>query len=136
MKVFFDGGCHPNPGPMEAAVVIRGKAHVRLGLGTGDNNQAEWLALLLGLELATAAGLQDVTFVGDSTVVVEQAWGRWRCTSPQLEEYLAAFRAGAAAIPRLRLRQVQRAKNLAGIVLARRRDPAARQAAIVTDAGQ
>lgn len=92
MKVFFDGGCHPNPGPMEAAVVIRGAAHVRIGLGTGDNNQAEWLALLFALELATAAGMQDVTFIGDSTLVVEQARGRWRCTSPQLEGYLAAFR--------------------------------------------
>ena len=28
LKVYFDGGCRPNPGPIEAAVVLRGAVHV------------------------------------------------------------------------------------------------------------
>ena len=120
MTFYFDGGCRPNPGPMEAAVVIAGTVHLRDGLGIGDNNQAEWLALLFAAELAGAAGATDVLFVGDSTLVVEQARGRWRCRSPQLQPYVTAFAAAVSAIPRVRLKQVARSKNLAGIALARR----------------
>ena len=120
LTLFFDGGSQPNPGLIETAVVVRGVAHFRDYDRHGDNNEAEWLALLQAVELAAAAGATDVLFVGDSTVVVEQARGRWRCRSPQLQPYLAAFAAAAAAIPRVRLRQVPRSKNLAGIALARR----------------
>ncbi|AHE53340.1 hypothetical protein NX02_08080 [Sphingomonas sanxanigenens DSM 19645 = NX02] len=120
MTFYFDGGCRPNPGPMEAAVVVGGSVHLRDGLGIGDNNQAEWLALLFAAELAVAAGATDVLFVGDSTLVVEQARGRWRCRSAQLQPYVAAFGVAAAGISRVRLKQVPRSKNLAGIALARR----------------
>lgn len=117
---FFDGGCRPNPGPMEAAVVSRGQSYYRDDLGSGDNNQAEWIALLYAVELAVAGGASDALFIGDSTLVIEQARGSWRCRSPHLQPYVAAFRDAAASIPRVRLRQVPRSKNLAGIALARR----------------
>lgn len=119
---FFDGGCRPNPGPMEVAVVTRGQTHIRDGLGVGDNNQAEWLALLFAVELALAQGASDALFVGDSTLVVEQARGRWRCRSAHLQPCLEAFAAAVAGIPRVRFRQLPRSRNLAGIALARRRD--------------
>jgi ribonuclease HI len=53
-------------------------------------------------------------------VVVGQASGRRPCHSAHLRPLLARFRLAAAAIPRVRLRQVSRSKNLAGIALARR----------------
>jgi ribonuclease HI len=116
---FFDGGCRPNPGPMEAAVVSRGRAHIRTDLGHGDNNEAEWLALLYAIELAQAASAGDVLLIGDSALVVEQARGQ-RCRSPHLQPYLDRFRIAAAGFARVRLKQVPRSKNLAGIALARR----------------
>lgn len=117
---FFDGGARPNPGPMEAAVVSRGGAHFRDDLGHGDNNQAEWLALLFAVELAAAEDASSAIFIGDSMLVVQQASGAWPCRSPQLRPYLAAFRQAASALPGHWLRQVPRSKNLAGIALARR----------------
>ena len=117
---FFDGGCRPNPGVMEAAVFSRGRTYFRDNLGVGDNNQAEWLALLFAVEIAVAQGVSDVLFVGDSALVVEQASGRWPCRSPQLQSYLAAFGQASATLPRFRLKHVSRGKNLAGIALARR----------------
>jgi ribonuclease HI len=121
--LYFDGGCRPNPGPMEVAAVLRGRAFFREDLGTGDNNEAEWLALLHALELAIEAGATDVLLVGDSTLVIEQASGRWPCRSPQLRPYLDRFRQIAPRIPVLRMRQVPRSRNLAGIALARRNMP-------------
>jgi ribonuclease HI len=118
---FFDGGCRPNPGPMEIAVVSRGQTYIREDLGSGDNNQAEWLALLFAVELATAQGSPDPVFAGDSMLVVQQAMGIWRCRSSQLEPYLAAFQTAVGGLPRVRVRHVRRSKNLAGFALARRR---------------
>ncbi|QAY77569.1 reverse transcriptase-like protein [Sphingosinicella sp. BN140058] len=117
MKIFFDGGCHPNPGTIDVAVVLRGQSHIRTTIATGDNNDAEWRALLFALELALAAGLDDVRFVGDSKLVIDQAAGRLPCRSAHLRDFCDEFRTRAAAIPRLRLTHVRRAQNLAGIAL-------------------
>jgi ribonuclease HI len=117
---FFDGGCRPNPGRMEAAVVSRGRSWFHDDLGIGDNNEAEWTALLRAVDLAISAGIRDALFIGDSVLVIAQASGLQPCRSPQLKPYLGAFNAAAAAIPRIRLRQVPRSKNLAGIALASR----------------
>lgn len=121
-KFFFDGGSRPNPGPMEVAVVVGGTVHIR-DLGAGDNNEAEWLALLAAVELATAAGETEVLFLGDSTLVVAQASGTAPCRSGHLQAYLAAFRKAVAALPSWRVRYVPRSQNLAGIALARRNEP-------------
>jgi ribonuclease HI len=116
----FDGGSRPNPGPMEIAVVVHGEAHFRDDIGNGDNNEAEWLALLFAVELAAAAHIRDVRFVGDSSLVIQQASGASPCRSAQLKPYLAAYLQAITAFERVRLRHVPRSKNLAGIALARR----------------
>ncbi|WP_375402131.1 reverse transcriptase-like protein [uncultured Sphingomonas sp.] len=121
LPVFFDGGCRPNPGAMELAVVLGGRTYRRADLGEGDSNEAEWLALLHAVGLAAAAGGRDVVFVGDSALVIGQARGTQRCRDPRLQVHLDAFHAAVAAIPRHRFRQVPRSRNLAGIALARSR---------------
>ena len=121
LTVWFDGGCRPSPGPMETAVVLRGKTHIRTELGEGDNNLAEWLALLHAVDLAAAVGADDVLFVGDSVMVVEQALGRQRCRDERLRMCRDAFLAATAGIGRLHLKSVRRSKNLAGIALERAR---------------
>ncbi len=119
VRVFFDGGCRPNPGPVETAVVAGGVVHVRKDHGAGDNNDAEWLACLDALRVARDAGLGDVILIGDSTLVVQQASGVLRGVPPRFQAYLDRFHAEAAGFDRLRIRYIRRAQNLAGIALAR-----------------
>lgn len=116
----FDGGSRPNPGPMEIAVVVGGKAYFRDDIGSGDNNEAEWLALLFAVELANASQARDVRFIGDSTLVIRQASGAWPCRSAQLQPHLTTFKQAVTAFDRVVLRHVPRSKNLAGIALAQR----------------
>lgn len=122
MKIFFDGGCRPNPGPLHTAVVAGGRSWLRGldgELGEGDNNEAEWLAVLHALEIAASMALHDVTLLGDSAVVVNQARGIAPCRSARLRERLAAFHVLKAGFDRVRLRRINRSQNLAGIALER-----------------
>jgi ribonuclease HI len=119
-RIFFDGGARPNPGAIEVAAVLRGVPHIRTDLGQGSNSDAEWLALIHAAGIAAALGLNDVEFVGDSTLVVRQAQGIGKCRTPGLRAHLSVFRATIEPIARVRLRYVPRARNLAGIALAAR----------------
>lgn len=121
LKIFFDGGCRPNPGAMETAVVARGTVHIDRELGHGTNNDAEWLALIAAMRVAQALGARDCVLLGDSTLVVGQATGRAKCRGAALQAHLATFRALAATMPPVRIRYIRRAQNLAGIALDRSR---------------
>jgi ribonuclease HI len=117
IKIFFDGGCRPNPGRMETAGVARGITYHRPDFGTGSNNDAEWLALLHAVEVAQSIGARDVVLQGDSTLVVEQANGRAKCRSPEFQVYLEKFQTVAREFDRIRIRKIPRTQNLAGIAL-------------------
>ena len=119
MKVYFDGACRPNPGPMMTAVVAGGRLFRRDDLGCGDNNDAEWLALLHALEAARTLGLAEVTLLGDSAMVVNQVNGATRRRSARFAARLAQFETGASAFDRIRVRRIGRSQNLAGIALER-----------------
>ncbi len=118
---FFDGGCRPNPGPIEIAVVHHGRTWLRDDIGSGDNSEAEWRALLFAVRIALDERAIAPLFIGDSTLVVRQAGGLAPCRSPHLLPYLADFAKMSVGLPGLGLRQVARGKNLAGIALDQRR---------------
>jgi ribonuclease HI len=75
LKLFFDGGCRPNPGPMEVAIVTQGQVRFHDDLGHGTHNDAEWLALIHALMLAQSLGVEACELVGDAAMVVDQANG-------------------------------------------------------------
>jgi ribonuclease HI len=113
--IWFDGGCRPNPGPIETATVIRGVADIRHDQDVGDNEDAEWSALLHALERAKAEGLTDIVLIGDSLSVIRQARGEKRGRPIWIER----FRSAGQGFARLRLRHIGRKQNLAGIALER-----------------
>lgn len=113
VKIWFDGGARPNPGPIETAVTMSGQTHIRYGLPPGGNEEAEWIALLHAMELAGAARLDDIVLIGDALAVIGQALGKQRGRSPWIERY----REAARGFTRVRLRHVRRSHNLAGIAL-------------------
>lgn len=121
VKIYFDGGCRPNPGQMETAVVARGITYHRPDCGRGTNNDAEWLALIHAVEIAAAIGATDIVLLGDSAVVVGQATGAAKCRSAELQAHLAKFQTLAGNFERIRIRRIGRNQNLAGIALARTR---------------
>lgn len=119
LKIYFDGGCRPNPGRIEAAIVARGITYVYADLGHGTNNDAEWLALIAALRVAQTLDVTDFVLLGDSATVIDQANGA-KCRTPALQAHRDLFEAIGGVRP-ARIRRIARAQNLAGIALDRRR---------------
>jgi ribonuclease HI len=126
LKVFFDGGCRPNPGAIEVAVVVRGVTHFFDDLGSGTSHDAEWLALRMALWVAQSLDEAEFDLVGDCASVIAQANGLARRRTEAAADHEASFRACAAAGPPRRIRWIARTQNLAGIALERRRSGAIR----------
>lgn len=120
-KIYFDGGCRPNPGIIETCVVTGGAASIRRDLGSGDSHRAEWLALIEAAHCALALPAGPVLLLGDSRSVIAQACGQQTIGSPQRAELAAEYRRIVEGRPDMRLRWIKRAQNLAGIALARDR---------------
>lgn len=118
-RLFFDGGCRPNPGRIEAAVVLRGAAHLFDDLGHGTSTDAEWLALIAALDLAHREGLDNVELVGDALPVIREAKAAL-ASGIAPHAHAAAFLASAARLRPAQVRWIKRAQNLAGIALAAR----------------
>lgn len=119
MKVFFDGGCRPNPGTMEVAVVAAGRTTILPDLGRGTSADAEWLALIHALSIARSLGVPDFVLLGDAADVVAKASGAMRCDAGA-RPHLERFRAGTDPARPPRVRRVKRSQNLAGIALNKR----------------
>ncbi|XP_062003261.1 uncharacterized protein LOC133720801 [Rosa rugosa] len=52
------------------------------------NNQAEYEALIIGMEILLEMGVRDVQILGDSLLVINQVCGKYRCGSFALIHYL------------------------------------------------
>lgn len=117
LRLFFDGGCRPNPGRMEIAVVARGDVLIDRDLGHGSSMDAEWLALLRAVAVARSLEVADAVLLGDSAAVVAQANAVLGGAAPR-SAHATAFVAAASGMA-LRVRHIKRTQNLAGIALAR-----------------
>ena len=63
------------------------KCMVRLDFPT-TNNEVEYKALIVGLDLAKAARAADVVVYCDSQVVTSQVNGDYECKGEQMKKYL------------------------------------------------
>jgi len=121
VKIFFDGGCRPDPVGMELAVVAGGQAVIRRDLGPGTSMDAEWLALIEAMRVAHARGLVDPVLLGDAAAVIAQAREVVRCP-PSCRRHFDLFQQLPRPPGHVRIRWVKRSQNLAGIALARGHD--------------
>ena len=83
VQIYADGGARGNPGPAAIGVVICSAAdrvlkEHRECFGIGTNNEAEYRALIKGLQLAASHTKGEVACVLDSELVVRQMTGAYR----------------------------------------------------------
>lgn len=87
--MYSDGGARGNPGPSGIGVVLKNVvgevvAEVSQFIGNGTNNQAEYRAVLAGLEKAKELGVDELDLYLDSELVVKQLRGEYRVKNADL----------------------------------------------------
>jgi ribonuclease HI len=90
VRIYTDGGARGNPGPAALGVVIQDSqgniiARIREYLGVTTNNQAEYQALIVGLEHAAKLHAKQVSCFMDSELVVRQLTGKYRIRDKKLQ---------------------------------------------------
>ena len=121
VKIYFDGGCRPNPGQMELAVVARGQVQIWPDAGFGTSQDAEWLALIEAARLVRRLAIPDFVLLGDALAVIGAATGAVKCNRPALA-HLHILDELLPHRQHSNIRYVKRAQNLAGIALAKLHD--------------
>lgn len=124
-QIRTDGAARGNPGPSGVGVVLvdpEGKVVDELakGIGWATNNVAEYQALIEGLQLARAHGVDRLAVFSDSTLMVEQMKGKWKVKHAGLQPLFAqagklAKQIGSVryvAVPRERNRRADELANL------------------------
>lgn len=119
-----DGGARGNPGPAGIGVVVEdadsGKileTHAKF-LGRATNNQAEYRAVILGLQRCLELGADEVEVLADSELLVKQATGEYRVKNPELAIRFAHMKNLESHFKKVRYKHVRREQNKAADKLA------------------
>jgi ribonuclease HI len=116
VSLWTDGGARGNPGPAAAGIVIKAGTETRVaeGIFLGEfvtNNQAEYRALLLGLQKARGLGVTAIDVHMDSQLVVEQVNGRYKIKDAGLRLHYEEIKRELEQFDRWQVRYVPRAEN-------------------------
>lgn len=117
-----DGGSRGNPGPSAIGVVLEnadGEVVEAIGvrIGTATNNQAEYQALITGLETALDRGIRRLRIVSDSELLVRQLGQEYKVRSEQLRELYLQANSLIRQFDQVELRLVRREENAAADAL-------------------
>lgn len=115
VHLYFDGASRGNPGPAAVGwVLVSGDGIVAEAgerIGRATNNQAEYRALIRGLEAARDYGFDAVEVRGDSELVARQVTGEWDTNDPTLREHRVTVRELLAGFDDWSVSHVPRAVN-------------------------
>lgn len=86
----FDGGCNPNPGEMGIGVIVLDDSNKKVlelsrKIGFGTNNQAEYRAVITGMEELRGIYTGELLIQGDSKLVINQLTGKWQVKGKELQ---------------------------------------------------
>ena len=89
VQIYTDGGARGNPGPSAAAAVIQDNTGEVLATAAeymphATNNQAEYKAILIGLEKAKELGVEEVEMFMDTELAVKQLNGEYKVKNAEL----------------------------------------------------
>ncbi|OGO00868.1 MAG: hypothetical protein A2Y58_01355 [Chloroflexi bacterium RBG_13_51_52] len=87
--IYTDGAARGNPGPAAIGVILKDEkgsviATISRRLAPTTNNQAEYRAIIAGLEKAVELGLKNVSVKSDSELVVKQINGQFKIKNTAL----------------------------------------------------
>lgn len=123
-ELHTDGSSLPtNPGNLGAGYILRnghGRQIEARGCfcGKGSCNQAEYEALVLGVEAALRHGARRLDILSDSMLIVRQIQRRWKVKAPGLKSYHAKALVLLGRLRYWRIAWIPREQNRAADILA------------------
>lgn len=126
-QAWFDGSAQPNPGKIGIGGLLvspTGERHqIALAKGTGDSNEAEYLALIAVLELALSFTSAKLLVFGDSRVIIDDVKSdlheRARRGAQGLQEYRARVKNLIERFDSIELAWIPRHRNAEADILSR-----------------
>ncbi len=114
--LYTDGAARGNPGPAAIAIVLldsQGKQIEAFGtfIGEATNNEAEYRALLRGLELAISHQVDALEIRTDSELLAQQLKGHYRVRAPNLKSLYAQAQRLLARLRDVSIRHIPREQN-------------------------
>ena len=87
--IYTDGAARGNPGPAAIGAVLKDTANKTIAtisrrLAPTTNNQAEYLAIISGLEKAVSLGAKNIIVKSDSELAVKQIKGQFKIKNTAL----------------------------------------------------
>jgi ribonuclease HI len=115
-RLSTDGGARGNPGPAAFGYVLEAVDGTVLDargepIGVATNNVAEYRALIEGLRRAVEVGVDDLTVVSDSELLVRQMRGEYRVKNETLRGLFLEASALARRIAKVEYTAVRREHN-------------------------
>ena len=116
VHIYTDGGSRGNPGPSASAAVIKSPdgeilAEVAKYLGRTTNNQAEYTAIVIGLERAKKLGAKEVFLFMDSELATKQLNGVYRVKDQEIAKRFLEVKNLVHTFDRVTFTHVRREKN-------------------------
>lgn len=115
ISLYTDGGARGNPGPAAAAFVAKNGNEIILKrseyLGRTTNNQAEYRALVLGLEELLRMNVKKISCFLDSELVVKQLNGQYRVKDKDLRLPYEKILKLAGEFKEIKFSHIRREKN-------------------------
>jgi ribonuclease HI len=93
IRIYTDGGSRGNPGPSASGAALKKLVDGKEGetiataskfLGTTTNNQAEYTAIIIGLEKAKELGVKEIEVYMDSELATKQLNGEYKVKDAQI----------------------------------------------------
>lgn len=112
-KIYSDGGARGNPGPSAYAIVVTKDDAIVYEhsefLGINTNNYAEYRGLIAAISKAIDFKADEVEFVMDSELVINQMNGVYKVKSPNISDLHRDAKALSSLIPKVTFTHVRRA---------------------------
>lgn len=120
VRLYTDGGSRGNPGPAASGAVIKEfvagterqvLAEISKFLGDNTNNQAEYTAIIIGLEKAAELGARRVEVMLDSELAAKQLNGEYKVKDPGIAQRFLEVKNLCHAFDRVTFTHIRREFN-------------------------
>ncbi len=114
--LFTDGGARGNPGPAAAGAFLCTpekdyRKELGVYLGEATNNEAEYRALVIGMEAALKAGAKKLVCYLDSELIVKQLKGLYKVKNERMKSYYDEVKELEKELDKISYKHVPREKN-------------------------